>query len=144
MKKAEVLAALPGEAQKLEKPVPFGKAQAGSGALEGTSDLSIPSYEMDGVAFRVLFGFEADALNRVHLYALKPGPSTCDDFVKSLAEKHGAAESRERPEGSLRLEAITWKKPDQTITLTCSGVASLGFQQVTLDYKAPEAKTAAQ
>jgi hypothetical protein len=143
MKKAEVLAALP-EAQKLPNPVPFGKAQAGAGTLEGTSDLTIPSYEMEGVPFRVLFGFEADALNRVHLYAIKPGPSTCDDFVKSLAEKHGAAVSRERPEGSLKFEAITWKKTDQTITLTCSGVASLGFQQVTLDYKAPEAQTAKQ
>ena len=144
MKKAEVLAALPGEAQKLATPVPFGRAQAGSGTPEGSSDLTIPSYEMEGVQFRVLFGFEADALNRVHLYALKPGPSTCDDFVKGLAEKLGAAVSRERPEGSLKLEAITWSKPDQTITLTCSGVASLGFQQVTLDYKAPEAKTAAK
>ena len=142
MKKAEVLAALPGEAQKLPKPVPFGKAQAGAGTLEGSSDLTIPSYETEGVAFRVLFGFEGDALNRVHLSAIKPGASTCDDLEKRLTEKYSKPARRERPEGSLRQEAITWTMPEQTITLTCSGVASLGFLQLTLDYRAPETQTA--
>ena len=142
MKKAEVLAALPGEVQKLEKPVPFGRAQAGAGTLEGQSDLTIPSYETEGAAFHVLFGFEGEALNRVHLAAIKAGPSTCADLEKALAEKHSAPTSRERLEGSLRGNAITWTKPEQTIVLTCTGVASLGFQTVTLDYKAPEAKTA--
>src|SRR4051812_31805756 len=50
-KKAEVLAAFPGEAQRLPQPAPFGQARP------GTTDLAIPSFESDGTQFRVLFGF---------------------------------------------------------------------------------------
>jgi hypothetical protein len=137
MTKEEVLAAFPGEAQKLPKPVPFGQAKAGTGALEGTSDVSIPAYETDGVTFRVLFGFAGDALDRVHLAAAKAGPSTCGDLERALSAKHAAPAGREAMEGSLRGERIIWQRPDQTITLACAGVASLGFQTVTLDYAAP-------
>jgi hypothetical protein len=137
MTKEEVLAAFPGEAQRLPKPVPFGQAKAGTGLLEGTSDVSIPAYESDGVTFRVLFGFAGNALERVHLSAAKAGPATCGDLERALSTKHTSPSGRETMEGSLRGERIIWQRPDQTITLGCAGVASLGFQTVTLDYAAP-------
>lgn len=137
MTKKEVLAALPGEAQRLAQPAAFAQPQPGSSIPAGSSDLSIPAYEADGATFRVLFGFDADALNRVHLSAVKPGAATCGDLEKALTEKHAAPAQRASTGSSLKGEEITWKRPDQTIILNCAGVASLGFLTVTLDYMAP-------
>ena len=131
MTKDEVLAAFPGEAQRLAKPADFGPSRPGS------SDVAIPAYEADGVKFRVLFGFESNALNRIHLAAVKPGDATCSDLEKLLTEKHSAPATRNDTGTSLRGEEFVWKRPDQTITLACAGVASLGFRSVTLIYTPP-------
>jgi hypothetical protein len=137
MTKAEVLAAFPGEAQRLPRPADFAQPQPGSSVTAGSSDLTIPAYEADGTKFRVLFGFEADGLNRVHLSAVKPGEATCGDVEKRLTEQHSKPSQRDRTGTSLRGEEITWKRPDQTIVLGCAGVPNLGFQSVTLDHMAP-------
>ena len=131
MTAAEALAAFPGEAQRLPQPVSFG-AQ-----VPGSSDVAIPAYDMDGTKFRVLFGFEADALNRVHLTASKPPETTCGDLEKALTEKHAAPTDRSNTQTTVRGEQIVWKRPDQTITLACSEMPGLGFRSVTLDYAAP-------
>jgi hypothetical protein len=133
----EVLAAFPDEAQQLTARASFAQPQPGSSLVAGSSDITIPAFELEGTKFRVLFGFEADALNRVHLSALKAGPATCDDLQKSLTAKHSSPAERGSTGGSLRGQEITWKLPDQTIVLSCAGVASLGFQTVSLDYLAP-------
>ena len=130
MTKAEVLAAFPGEAQKLEQPASFGP-QAG-----GASDVAIPAYEIDGMKFRVLFGFESDALNRVQLSAIKAADTTCSDLEKLLTEKHSAPSERTRTQTTLRGEQIVWKRPDQTMTLACAEAPGLGYRSVTLDYTA--------
>lgn len=137
MTKVEVLAAFPGEAQRLATAADFAQPQPGSSLLAGSSDVTIPAYEVEGTKFRVLFGFESDALDRVHLSAAKPAPSTCDDLERGLTAKHSAPSQRSRTGTSLRGDELTWKRPDQTIVLACAGVASLGFQKVTLDYMAP-------
>lgn len=133
----EVLAAFPGEAKRLPKPASFAKPQPGSSLAEGSSDISIPAYEADGAAFRVLFGFGAGALERVHLDARKPGAATCGDIEKALTQRHSPPSQRSATGTSLRGEEIVWNRPDQTIVLSCSGVASLGFVTVTLDHLAP-------
>ena len=92
--------------------------------------------ELEAVG-RVLFGFDGDALNRVHLAAAKAGAATCEDVEKGMTAQHGKAAQRERTGGSLKGDEITWKLPDQTIVLSCAGVASLGFQTVTLDFLEP-------
>lgn len=137
MSKKQVLAALPGEAQPLAQAADFAQPQLGSSLARGTSDLTIPAYEVDGTTFRVLFGFESDALNRVHLSAVKPGSNSCANLEKSLTTQHSEPAQRGTTGTSLKSQEITWKRPDQTIVLTCGGVASLGFQTVTLDYLAP-------
>jgi hypothetical protein len=137
MTKKEVLAAFPGEAQRLAQPAAFAQPQPGSSIPAGSSDLAIPAYEADGTTFRVLFGFESGALDRVHLSAAKAGASTCGDLEKALSEKHSAPSQRHSTGSSLRGEEITWQRPDLTITLACAGIPSLGFQRVTLDYMAP-------
>ena len=63
MTRDDVLAAFPGEAQRLAQPAPFAQPQPGSSVAAGSSDLAIPAYEADGVTFRVLFGFESKALD---------------------------------------------------------------------------------
>ncbi len=131
MTKDEVLAAFPGEAQRLSKPADFGPATPGS------TDVAIPAYEADGMTFRVLFGFESSVLNRIHLSAAKPGDATCSDLDKLLTEKHAAPGARNDTGTSLRGEEIVWRRPDQTITLACAGVVSLGFRSVTLIYTPP-------
>jgi hypothetical protein len=131
MTKEEVVAALPGEAQRLGTPVAFGPETPGS------TDLAIPSYEADGVTYRALFGFAASGLSRIHLSVLKPGDSTCGDFEQRITEKNGAPAARNPTGTSLRGEEIVWKRHDQTITLACSGVSSLGFHSVTLIYTPP-------
>lgn len=143
MKKAEVLAALPGEAQRLGKPAEFAQPQPGSRLATGSSDLSIPSYEADGAKFRVLFGFDKDALNRIHLTAIKPGGDTCHDLETALTGKHGAPTERATTGTTLKGEEIVWKLPDQTVILDCAGVVRLGFVTATLDYLAPGADAAA-
>lgn len=137
MTRAELLAAFPREAQRLERPADFAQPQHASSLAAGSSDIAIPSYEADGATFRVLFGFESGGLKRVHLSALKPIANTCGDLEKALTERH-TAPSRRTPTGtSLRGEEIVWQRPDQTIVLSCAGVQSLGFVTVTLDYLAP-------
>jgi hypothetical protein len=142
MKKAEVLAALPGEAQRLARPADFAQPQPGSRLLAGTSDLTIPIYEAEGARFRVLFGFEAGALKRVHLSAIKPGAATCRDLETAVTGKLSAPTERVTTGTTLKGEEIAWKRPDQTVVLGCAGVARLGFQTVTLDYLAPDGATA--
>ena len=80
MKKAELLAAFPGEAQRLEQPADFGRKG------EGSTDVAIPAYEIEGTKFRVLFGFDGDALTRIHLSAAKAGDATCGDLEKQLTQ----------------------------------------------------------
>jgi hypothetical protein len=131
MTKAEVLAAFPGEAQRLARPADFVPR------TEGSTDVAIPTYEIDGMKFQVLFGFESDALNRVHLSAVKAGDTMCSDLEKLLTEKHSAPSDRSSTQTTLRGEQIVWKRPEQTITLACTEARSLGYRTVTLDYTAP-------
>jgi hypothetical protein len=137
MTKKDVLAAFPNEAQQLTAAANFAQPQPGSSLTAGSSDVAIPAYEAEGAKFRVLFGFDADALSRVQLSALKPGASTCEDLEKSLSAAHARPAQRNATGGSLRGQELVWKRPDQTITLACAGVASLGFHTVTLEYAAP-------
>jgi hypothetical protein len=142
MTKKEVLAAFPGEAEQLATAASFAQPQPGSSLVAGSSDVGITAFEMEGTRFRVLFGFEADALNRIHLSAAKAGAATCEDVEKTLTAQHARPAQREKTGGSLRGDEITWKLPDQTITLSCAGVRSLGFQTVTLDFLAPASSVA--
>jgi hypothetical protein len=68
---------------------------------------------------------------------VKPGDATCGDVEKLVTEKHSAPAARNNTGTSLRGEEIVWKRPDQTITLGCAGVPSLGFHSVTLIYTPP-------
>jgi hypothetical protein len=138
MTRAQVMAAFPREAQR-GKPAGFAQPQHDSMLPAGVSDLSIPAYEADGATFCVLFGFEKNALNRVHLTALKPGPATCSDLEKALSERYSAPDQRRATGASLKGEEVVWRRPDQTVVLGCAGVASLGFVTVTLDHLAPAA-----
>ena len=131
MTKDEVLAAFQGEAKRLASPTPFGAPTPGS------TDIAIPADGTDGKTFRVLFGFESNALNRIHLAAVKPGDATCGEVEKLLTEKHSAPAARNNTGTSLRGEELVWKRPDQTITLWCAGVPSLGFRSVTVVYTPP-------
>jgi hypothetical protein len=131
MTKDEVIAAFPGEAQRLAQPADFGPPGAGS------TDVAIPAYEIDGMKFRVLFGFESDALNHVHLSAIKATDTTCSDLEKLLTEKHSAPSDRSHTQTTLRGEQVVWKRPEQTITLACTEAPGLGYRSVTLDYTAP-------
>jgi hypothetical protein len=126
MTKDEVIGALPGEAQALRTPMPFGPE------AQGAADVIIPSQDADGVTYRALFGFEGGGLARIHLDALKPGASTCEEIEQKLTAENGAPAARNAVGTSLRGEEIVWKRPDQTITLACSGVASLGFNKVSV------------
>jgi hypothetical protein len=137
MTRAEVLAAFPGEAQRLATPAAFAQPQPGSSTPAGSSDLAIPAYEFEGTKVRVLFGFEADALNRIHLSAARASETTCVDLEQRLTAEHSAPAQRGATGGSLKGEEIVWRRPDQTIVLSCAGVARLGFQTVSLDYLRP-------
>jgi hypothetical protein len=132
MTRAQVLAAFPGQAQPLPQPVQFGPQ------VPGSSDLAIATYDMGGHPLRVLFGFEADALNRVFLSAIKAAEGTCGDVEKLLTDKNGAPSDRSTTQTNVRLEQIVWKRPEQTITLACSEMAGLGYRSVTLDHAAPK------
>jgi len=131
MTKEEVLAAFPAEAQRLPQPVAF------SSPSPGASDVAIPAYEMGGLKFRVLFGFESEALNRVQLSAIKPGDTACIDLEKLLTEKYSAPADRSTTQTAMRSEQIVWKRPDQTITLACAEAPGLGYRQLALDYTTP-------
>jgi hypothetical protein len=133
MTKPEVIAAFPGEAQQLASPVEFGQGTA-------SSDVAIPAYELEGVKFRVLFGFEAERLNRIHLAAGKADVDTCGLIEKALTDTHGAPGQKESTGTSLRGQQTSWKLADQTIVLACAGKAALGFQSVTVDYLTPGAE----
>jgi hypothetical protein len=130
MKKAEVLAAFPGEAQRLSQPATFGQPRPGAG------DVAILAYEADGSKFRVLFGFAADALDRIQLFAAKAGDSTCGDLEKRLTEEHSKPSSRSDNATSMQTREIVWTLPGQTITLACAEKPSLDFRTVTVDYVA--------
>jgi hypothetical protein len=130
MTKAEVLKAFPGEAQKLAQPGDFGPQSP------GTTDVGIPSWESEGAAFRVLFGFQADALSRIQLSGIKPGDAVCAGLEKQLTEKHGAAE-KTTSQTNIRSDLFVWKRPEQTATLLCTEALRLGYRTVTLDYVRP-------
>ena len=130
MKKAELLAAFPGEAQKLAAPADFGQPRS------GPSDIAIPAYEADGATFRVLFGFGPDGLGRIQLGAGKPSAATCEDVEKRLTDEHSKPASNNAIETSMRGREIVWTLPAETITLSCLEKPSLGFRTVTLDYTA--------
>lgn len=134
MTKPEVIAAFPGEAQTLASPEKYAQGTA-------SSDVAIPAYDLGGVKFRVLFGFEAEALNRIDLSAAKADPDTCGVIEKSLTDTHGAPAQKETTGTSLRGTQMTWKLPDQTIVLACAGKPALGFQSVTIDYLKPGAES---
>jgi hypothetical protein len=133
MTKPEVIAAFPGEAQQLATPAEFGQGTA-------SSDVAIPAYELAGVKFRVLFGFEAQGLNRIHLSAGKADDETCGHIEKALTDKHGAPAQRENTGTTLRGRQMAWKLPDQTIVLACAGNRALAFYAVTVDYRTPGAE----
>ncbi len=139
MTPAEVLAAFKGEAKKLPGRERFAEPQHGSSLRAGTSDVGIPGYAADGATFKVLFGFEKDGLDRIHLSAQKPGADTCATVEAALTARAGGPPERRPTGSSLRGEEITWKRPDQTIVLSCAGVASLGFLTVSLDHLPPAA-----
>lgn len=139
MTPAEVLAAFKGEAKKLPKTDRFAEPQHGATLPAGTSDVGIPSYAADGATFKVLFGFTKNALDRVHLSAQKPNADTCAAVEAALTERLGEKPERKPTGSSLRGEEISWKRPDQTVVLSCAGVASLGFLTVSLDFVPPAA-----
>src|SRR5260370_39417861 len=120
------------EVQGLEKPA----LSAPKGA--GSTDVSDPAYEIAGTKFRVLFGFDGDALTRIHLSAAKAGDATCGDLEKRLTEEHSAPSDRSSTQTNLRREQIVWKRPEQTITLVCTEALSLGYRTVTLEYTTPK------
>jgi hypothetical protein len=131
MTKAEVLTAFPSEAQRLAQPANFGPPVGGS------TDLAIPTYDINGMTFRVLFGFEANGLSHIRLSAVKPGAATCSDLEKVLTEKHSAPSDRNTLQTNVKTEQVIWKQPEATITLGCTEAADLGFRSVTLDYTVP-------
>ena len=131
MKKPELLAAFPGEAQKLATPVDFGQPRP------GPSDIGIPAYEADGSTFRVLFGFGAEGLGRIQLTALKPSAAACEDLEKRLTDANGKPASRGETGGSLPGQEIVWMTPVARIALACAEKASLNFRTVTLEYTPP-------
>lgn len=139
MTPAEVLAAFRGEAQKLPKPERFAEPQHGASLPGGTGDVVIPSYEADGATFKVLFGFDKNALGRIHLSAHKPVDGTCSYVEGALSERLAATPERKPTGSSLRGTEITWRRPDQTVVLSCAGVASLGFLSLSIDFVAPAA-----
>jgi hypothetical protein len=132
MKKTELLAAFPGEAQHLPKPADFGPPRPGA------SDIAIPAYAADGSTFRVLFGFGSGGLGRIQLTALKPSAAACEDLEKRLTDELSKPSSRSDSETSLRGLEVAWTTPTETITLVCVEKASLGFRTVTLDYAATD------
>jgi hypothetical protein len=131
MTKDAVLKAFPGEAQKLAQPADFGPQSP------GTTDVAIPAYEANGASFRVLFGFEGDALHRIQLSGIKPADTVCGDLEKQLTETHSAPSDRNTTQTNLKTNVIVWKRPDQTITLVCTEALRLGYRTVTLDYSVP-------
>ena len=143
MSKAAVLAAFPKEAQRLDKPAEFAQPQHGSSLSAGSSDIAIPSYQGDGASFHVLFGFAQDALDRIHFAVPKATATTCGDIEKAVTDAHGAPGKRGATGSSLKGEEIVWTLPDQTIVLSCAGVARLGFVTASLDRLAPPAAAVA-
>ncbi|HEV7503095.1 MAG TPA: hypothetical protein VGQ33_23915 [Vicinamibacteria bacterium] len=133
MKKAELLAAFPGEAQKLAPPVDFGQPRP------GPSDIGIPAYEADGSTFRVLFGFGAAGLGRIQMTALKPSSAACEDIEKRLTDENGKPSARGETGGSLPGQEIVWTTPVARIALACAEKLALNFRTVSLDYTPPAA-----
>ncbi|MET0556556.1 MAG: hypothetical protein ABW221_26195 [Vicinamibacteria bacterium] len=142
MTPAEVLAAFKGEARKLPQPDRFAEPQHGSSVPAGAGDVAIPSYEADGATFKVLFGFDKNALDRIHLSAHKPIAGTCGFVEGALSQRLATTPTRKATGSSLRGEEITWRRADQTVVLSCAGVASLGFLTVSVDFLSPVAAAA--
>ncbi|HET9316190.1 MAG TPA: hypothetical protein VFQ51_11420, partial [Vicinamibacteria bacterium] len=117
--------------------------QHGSSLAAGSGEVAIPSYEGDGAAFRVLFGFQQDALDRIHFAVPKATISTCGDIEKAVTDAHGAPGKRSPTGTSLKGEEVVWTLPDQTIVLSCAGIARLGFVTASLDRLAPSSKAVA-
>jgi hypothetical protein len=134
MSRAEVLKAFPGQAQPLAPPVDFGPPSP------GPSDVGIPAFEDGGLTFRVLFGFQAERLDRVQLSAAKPGSAACGDVEKAVSAAHpGSAPERTSTQTNVRTDLATWRQPAATVTLTCTENVSLGFRSLTLNYAPPAA-----
>jgi hypothetical protein len=133
VKKAELLAAFPGEAQKLATPVDFGQPRP------GPSDIGIPVYEADGATFRVLFGFGAAGLDRIQLTALKPSSAACEDIEKRLTDENGKPSARGETGGSLPGQEVVWTTPVARIALACAEKRALDFRTLSLDYTPPAA-----
>ncbi len=131
MTQAEVLAAFPSEVQRLPQPANFGPPVGGS------TDVAIPTYEINGMSFRVLFGFESTGLSRIRLSAVKAGASTCSDLEKVLTEKHSPPSDRNTLQTNVKTDQVLWNLPEATITLGCTEAADLGYRSVTLDYTVP-------
>lgn len=130
MTPVQLLAAFPGEAQRLDKPVAFGAPATGS------TDVAIPSCDVEGVTYRALFGFGSGKLDRIQLSALKPADTVCGDLEKALTEKLSAPTDRSSTQTTTKTDQTVWKGPEQTVTLVCAENAALGFRSVTLDYAA--------
>ena len=137
MSREEVLAALPGEAQRLPKAEAFGQP------TPGAAELAIPESRGARHVHRVLFGFGSGGLDRIHLVAAKPTYDTCGELERELTEAHGAPSGRSEIATSLRGEAVTWTLPAETVTLACTERPSLGFRSVTIDHVPPGAPSPA-
>jgi hypothetical protein len=131
MSKAELLAAFPGEAQRLPKAENYGQPVAGA------SDVAIPSWEAEGTKFRVLFAFDSGGLDRIHLSAPKPAAATCGELERQLTASHGTPASPHPTGTSLPGVATVWSSPLARITLSCFERPALGFRLVTVDYVPP-------
>ena len=132
MSREEVLAALP-DARRLKAPENFGQPTPGS------TDVVIPEMTEGALRYRVLLGFGAAGLDRIHVTAPKANIDTCGDVERALTAVHGAPSGRGEVAGSLSGESVVWTLPKETITLVCTGKPSLGFYSVTVDHAPPAA-----
>jgi hypothetical protein len=132
MSREEVLAALP-DARRLKAPEAFGQPTPGS------TDVVIPEMTEGALRYRVLLGFAAAGLDRIHVVVPKANIDSCGDVEKALTAMHGAPSGRGQIGGSLSGESVAWTLPAETITLACTGKPSLGFYSVTIDHVPPAA-----
>jgi len=133
MSRADVLTAFPGQAQRLSPTVDFGPPKA------GPADLGILSYPGDGgLAYRVLFGFAGEKLDRIQLSALKPGSGACEDVDKAVSDAHaGVRPARDSNQTNVKTDTTSWKGAEAAITLTCTENRVLNFRTLVLEYTPP-------
>jgi len=107
MTESQVLAAFPGEAVRLEKPDKYKKAIA---------TIGIPTFNVEGVPFKVRFGFANAKLTMINLSAehLALAQVRYDQLKQTLTEKYGHPLTDR--ETSIGPEA-TWKTPVNLISL---------------------------